>query len=166
MKNLKRLIFNLLLIVGLSFFLESCGNSSESVFVASSSEAFSRFITTHDFYQQGINEDSYTYSFDGNVFNLSLENKRSGSVSNFDGTYEIKSSKYVDTGEDFFYVKFIFNDKSYSVQDHFLVLEGGKLIEPIHEYGTKWPEDEYGLNIRKTKITSQLSYFEYSPMSK
>jgi hypothetical protein len=163
MKNYIKPLFNIFIIVGLSLLVGSCG-SDESVSITNTSD-LSSFLTKHNFYLESSLNESQTYSFDGSSFKLSLKDKRSGSERSFDGSYETKSSKYSDKGTEFFYVKLVFNDKSYS-DESFFVFHDGNLVEPSNNGVLDKNEDEYGLNIPEWHVTLSPDYNKYSPIDK
>lgn len=78
----------------------------------SSNEEFQSYLQEKDFYQESNLSESKTLSFDANQFVLTFKNKRSGASTKLDGSYEVKSSKYSDKGNQFYYVKLVFNDIS------------------------------------------------------
>jgi hypothetical protein len=131
----------------------------------SSTTDLSSFISKHDFYQETSLNESETYSFNGSSFKLSLKDKRSGNVRTLDGSYETKSSKYYDKGTEFFYVKLIFNDKSYSDKS-FLVFHDGILVAPSSSGVKDKSEDEFGLYIPEWHVTLTPNYFKYAPINK
>ena len=168
MKNNLMSLFNVLILVGSTIIIGSCGGETELTSVSE----LSSYLTEHNFFQESSLSESETYSFDGSSFMLTLKNKRSGSERTFDGSYEVKSAKYSDKGEDFLYVKLVFNDPSYAdklylVYGYNSIGEYASLTKP-DEAGVTMTvsEDEYGLSIQRSQVNLAPNYNSYSSIAK
>ena len=165
-------LFNVLILVGSTIIIGSCGGETGETGETelTSVSELSSYVTEHNFFQESSLSESETYSFDGSSFMLTLKNKRSGSERTFDGSYEVKSAKYSDKGEDFLYVKLVFNDPNYAdelyfVYDYNSFGEYASLIKPSKDYNPVL-EDEYGLCIKREQVNLAPNYNSYSSIGK
>lgn len=145
-------------------FLSSCSSNSNGNTVTNISD-LSTLLTTHNFYKESSLNESNTYAFNGSSFILTLKDKRSGASRTFDGSYEVKSAKYSDKGNEFFYVKLIFNDNNYA-DKLFFVYHDGILVKPENNGTADVNEDHYGLNIPEWHVTLAPNYNRYDQTSK
>ena len=144
------------------FAIASGGGDSVDI---SSNQAFQSFLQEKDFYQESNLNESKTLSFNANDFLLTLKDKRSGASRKFDGSYEVKSSKYSDKGNQFYYVKLIFNNKNYA-DESFFVFRDGNIVEPSNNGVLDKNEDEYGLNIPEWHVSLAPDYSIFEPIDK
>ena len=158
--NKMKIIQNISLTILL--FFSSCSSNTSTITNVSD---LSTLLTTHIFFQESSLNESFTYSFNGSSFILTLKDKRSGASRTFDGSYEVKSAKYSDNGNDFFYVKLIFNDNNYA-DKLFFVYHDGNLVEPESNGIADVNEDQYGLNIPEWHVTLAPNYNSYTQTSK
>jgi hypothetical protein len=172
MKNNLMSLFNVLILVGSTIIIGSCGGETGETGETelTSVSELSSYVTEHNFFKESSLSESETYSFDGSSFMLTLKNKRSGSERTFDGSYEVKSAKYSDKGEDFLYVKLVFNDPNYAdelyfVYDYNSFGEYASLIKPSKDYNPVL-EDEYGLCIKREQVNLAPNYNSYSSTAK
>jgi len=173
MKNNLMSLFNVLILVGSTIIIGSCGGETGETGETelTSVSELSSYVTEHNFFQESSLSESETYSFDGSSFMLTLKNKRSGSERTFDGSYEVKSAKYSDKGEDFLYVKLVFNDPNYAdelyfVYDYNSFGEYSSLIQPSDAESWTVLEDEYGLCIKSSQVNLAPNYNSYSSIAK
>jgi hypothetical protein len=164
-KQIKLLIMRILVLFSFLNLVVSCGGEEQSLTVVSSKSELSNYIKEHNFYLESPLSENETYSFDESSFKLTLNDKRSGNSRTFIGSYETKSSKYSDKGTEFYYVKLIFNDKSYS-DVSFFVFRDGNLIQPSNNGILDTFEDEYGLNIPEWHVSLGPDHNIYSPIEK
>jgi hypothetical protein len=144
------------------FFAIASGGDSVEI---SSNEEFQSYLQEKDFYQESNLSESKTLSFDANQFVLTFKNKRSGASRKLDGSYEVKSSKYSDKGNQFYYVKLVFNDISYA-DEAFFVFRDGNIVEPSNNGVLDKNEDEYGLNIPEWHVSLSPDYNIFEPIDK
>ena len=98
----------------------------------------------------------YTF-FQDNRFELLVTEKRSSEKSTYAGKFQVKNSKYENTGENFWYVKLLFNTGEWSSKPLFFVLSNGRLIEPVNSDGESISyEDSYGLRVKDFYISMAL----------
>lgn len=152
-----------LTIITLLIFSSCSSNNSENA--TKKIDDLPTLLTTNNFYQESALNESHTYSFNGKTFVLTLKDKRSGDSRTFDGSYEVKSSKYSDKGNEFFYVKLLFNDNNYA-DKLFFVYYDGNLVKPENNGIADVNEDQYGLNIPEWHVSMAPKYNIYSPVSK
>jgi hypothetical protein len=149
----------------LSAFIFIAVASGDGSVEISSEQDFQTYIEENEFYQESSLNESKTLSFDANEFTLTFKDKRSGATRKKDGTYEVKSSKYSDKGNQFYYVKLVFNDKSYA-DESFYVFRDGNIVEPSNNGILDKSEDEYGLNIQEWHVSLAPDYNIYEPVEK
>lgn len=154
----KYLIFTSLLLI-----ITSCSSVSDT-------NDLSTYLKKNTFFcEEQYLDESETYSFDGNNFKVEYKNKRSGEIRTYDGTYEVKSGKYSDNGNEFLYVKLIFNNKDFAITqfgqdgDKFLVYDDGELCEPNSLGSCGNCEDEFGLKITSNQVVSAINSSYYKP---
>ena len=103
----------------------------------------------------------YTF-FEDDKFELLVTEKRSSEKSIYKGQFQIKESKYDNTGASFWYVKLIFDTNEWSNNPLFFVLSSGRLIEPVNSDGQAIKnEDSYGLRLKDFYISMALKHNIY-----
>jgi hypothetical protein len=158
---------NLSILLGALVIFVSCGPNVHST------SDLSSFLTDNRFFcEEPYLDDSETYSFDGSSFKVEYKNKRSGEIKIYDGTYEVKSGKFSDNGDEFLYVKLIFNDLNFATfqfgkdGNKFLVYDDGNLCEPNSTGSCSNCEDEYGLKLTSSQVVAAINSSYYKPIDK
>lgn len=111
--------------------------------------------------QYNTDNQTYTFNPDGTFIHIST-NRRNGEIKNYKGQYEIKNSKYKDTGFPFVYLKLIYADNSWNNVPEYFVFDHNNLTKPEYHGETaaamniKPDEDASGLNIPNYLIKGAL----------
>jgi hypothetical protein len=161
-KQIKRLLS--IATIG-TFLIVAYASGSGTSTTVSSTDNLKTLILANDFFGKSNLSEDHTLSFQNNSFSLALNDKRSGAIRKFTGNYEVKSSKYSDNGKEFFYVKLVFEDKSWA-DEAFYVFYDGNLVEPSASGVLDKNEDEYGLNIPEWHVSLAPDYNIYEPIDK
>ncbi|MDZ4810575.1 MAG: hypothetical protein SGI96_20235 [Bacteroidota bacterium] len=155
------------------FFLD-CNNNSDSDRTNNQPQEQTPDMTTEKGIKSNLaggsyynNTDVSSYSkkytfFQDNRFELSVTEKRSSEKSIYKGQFQVKESKYDNTGANLWYVKLIFDTNEWSSNPLFFVLSNGRLIEPVNSYGQAIDnEDSYGLRLKDFYISMALKHNIY-----
>jgi hypothetical protein len=131
----------------------SCFNS------VSSKKELEEFVNNNSFENKNPLDYRDIYTFDNNKFTEINKNKRTDKIQTiYRGTYEVKSSKYYDNGEKFYYIKLSYDDR-YSKR--FLVFYDDNLIIPYNDGIEDMYEDEVGLNLPEWHVSLAQDFLKY-----